>query len=121
MEQTNLRESALGENTESNRVSNRNACISMKRMERGRWRPGDVATPRRAERRKRDSHQQAGLAAGTVADDDQLSAELGGHGCGWGLELCDGGCRVDLAMEDAAAGWAASEAWDSKRIEGRRE
>ena len=27
------------------------------------------------------SHQQAGLAAGTVTDDDQLPAELGGHGC----------------------------------------
>ena len=38
-----------------------------------------------------DSHQQAGLAAGTVADDDQLSAQLGGHFavlrlCGWCLK-----------------------------------
>lgn len=31
--------------------------------------------------RQRDSHQQAGLAAGTVANDDQLSAEFSSHGC----------------------------------------
>ena len=52
--------------------------------------------PRRARRWKRYSHQQAGLTAGTVADDDQLSAELGGHGCGWGVELCDAGVGGDL-------------------------
>jgi hypothetical protein len=48
-----------------------------------------------------NSHQQAGLAAGTVTDDDQLPAELGGHCC-WVVDLCD--VMEEGGFDDAAAG-----------------
>jgi hypothetical protein len=43
--------------------------------------PGSRRGQGQQAKQARDSHQQAGLAAGTVADDDQLPAELGSHGC----------------------------------------
>jgi hypothetical protein len=55
------------------------------RASRGNGGTGTAICPDRGRPAKRikDSHQQAGLAAGAVADDDQLSAKLGGHGCWW--------------------------------------
>lgn len=72
-------------------------CVS-KRMLGWARQPIEVAPPTEAvqcgeEWGGIDSHQQASLAAGTVADDDQLSADLGSHGC-WAVMFIEGSRKV---------------------------
>ena len=53
----------------------------------GRRSSGDDDGDARADFSKRgmDIHQQTGLAAGTIANDDELSAEFSRHGVGFGV------------------------------------
>ena len=97
----------LEKTLQSSRVSMGDACVA------GRWRGGGGGKGgcrgrqhdhghhmqrQRASRKRGNSHQQAGLAAGTVTDDDQLPAELGGHGC-CGRKVVVVGCCCDRWRE----------------------